>query len=65
MQLRVIHLHQLLVPVVAFEAIVLSLNKLNTAEAAFVMVKVIVVPDPASSDTRILLIIALELAGVV
>ena len=40
-------------------------NKLNTAEAAFVIVKVIVDPDPASSDTNILLIMALESAGVV
>ena len=43
----------------------MSLNKLNTADAAFVTVKVTVVPDPASSDTIILLIIALELDGAV
>ena len=50
---------------IAFEAIALSLNKLNTAEAAFVKVKVTVVPDPASSETKILLIIALESDGAV
>jgi len=43
----------------------LSLNKLNTAEAALVIVKVISHPDPASSDTKILLIMALESDGVV
>ena len=43
----------------------LSLNKLNTADAAFVIVKVTSHPDPASSDTNKLLIIALESAGVV
>ena len=43
----------------------LTKNKLNTAEAASVIVKVTVVPDPASSDTIILLIIALESDGAV
>ena len=38
--------------VVALDAIALSLNKLNMAPLEFTSVIVIVLPDPASSDTN-------------